>query len=116
MIQCHLYASLVSDILYSTLFSIRIYQQVETCVYYNICMKDDFKNQSLLALQGSVGRRLCPPDLLCQHRQGRFLLCLLVTTKAFRRKCHASFIYTEAGYGVERWPRLDHVVRYGILC
>jgi hypothetical protein len=57
------------------------------------------KNQSILALQGSVGRRLCPPDLLCQHRQGRFLLCLLVTTKAFRRKCHASFIYTEAGYG-----------------
>jgi hypothetical protein len=71
MIQCHLYASLVSDILYSTLFSIRIYQQVETCVYYNICMEDDL-NPSLLALQGSVGRRVCPPDLLCQHRQGRF--------------------------------------------
>jgi hypothetical protein len=115
MIQRHLYASLVSDILYSTLFSIRIYQQVETCVYYNICMEDDL-NQSLLALQGSVGRRVCPPDLLCQHRQGRFGFVYLSPQKAFRRKCHARFIYTEAGYGVERWPRLDRVVRYGILC
>jgi hypothetical protein len=41
------------------------------------------------------------------------LLCLLVSTKAFG-KFHASFIYRDAGDGVERWPRLDRVVRYGI--
>jgi hypothetical protein len=35
------------------------------------------------------------------------LLCLLVTTKAFRRKCHVSFIYTEAGYGVERLTKVE---------
>jgi hypothetical protein len=115
MIQCHLYASLVSDILYSTLFSIRIYQQMETCVYYNICMEDDL-NQSLLALQGSVGRRVCPRDLLCQHRQGRFGFVYLSPQKHLGGNAMPGSFNTEVGYGVGRWPRLDRVVRYGILC
>jgi hypothetical protein len=44
------------------------------------------------------------------------LLCLLVSTKAFRRKCHASFIYTEAGYGGRALAKIGAVLCGMVFC
>lgn len=47
---------------------------------------------------------------------GVFTFVYLSPQKHLGGNAMLRFIYTEAGYGVERWPRLDRVVGYGILC
>jgi len=119
MTQCHPYASLVSDILYSTLFLIHISTSGNHEVYYNICMKEDLKSvitriegQCVGGKKGGKGEHTLQISYVSIIKG--VLLCLLVSTKAFRKKFHASFIYRDARDGVERWARLDRVVRYGI--
>src|SRR5277367_2289496 len=96
MIQCHLYASLVSDILYSTLFLIHISASGNMCLLQHLYERR-LKISHYSHCRAVWGRRVRPPDLLCQHRQGRFCFVYLSPQKHFRRKCHTSFIYTEVG-------------------
>jgi hypothetical protein len=80
MIQCHPYASLASDILYSTLFLIHI-QQVETCVYYNICMKEDLKSV-IARIAGQCGGGEYTLQVSYVSIVKGVLLCLLVSHKS----------------------------------
>ena len=60
-------------------------------------MKDYLKSV-ITRIAGQCGKESMPSRSPMSALSRALLLCLLVSTKAFKRKCHASFIYTEVGY------------------